>query len=330
MPFLSVIIPIYKVEPYLRECVDSVLTQTFGDYEIILVDDGSPDNCPAICDEYAAKHDCVRVIHKKNAGLSEARNTGLVEATGEYVAFLDSDDFYYNNKLFENAHNLIMKSHPDIVFHNRKYYDDYTKQYLGESQEFCSEALYETNVDKLLYTLSKNDELDANASLKFIRRTFLTENRFTFLKGILSEDVEWFFHLLPQIESAALLPKDEGGYAYRRRDGSITKNVSQKHVNNIIDIVCKNAEAYRDITKCDLRTAAILNYLAYEYYITLGLIYAYADKAQKKPLLKRMKAYQWLGKYSISRKTKKASWACKIPFFGIAILGKHTRSRSKT
>ena len=90
----SVIIPIYKVEQYLRQCVDSVLAQTYTDVEIILVDDGSPDSCPAICDEYAKKDSRIKVIHKPNGGLSDARNAGLDMAQGEYVLFLDSDDWW--------------------------------------------------------------------------------------------------------------------------------------------------------------------------------------------------------------------------------------------
>ena len=89
----SVILPIYKVEKYLAECVDSILKQSFSDYEIILVDDGSPDTSGAICDEYAKKDARVRVIHKKNGGLSDARNAGFEIACGEYVVFIDSDDY---------------------------------------------------------------------------------------------------------------------------------------------------------------------------------------------------------------------------------------------
>ena len=92
MPQISVIVPVYKVEAYLHECVDSILVQTFTDFELILVDDGSPDNCGKICDEYAAKDSRVRVIHQENRGLSGARNSGIDVAQGEYITFVDSDD----------------------------------------------------------------------------------------------------------------------------------------------------------------------------------------------------------------------------------------------
>ena len=92
-PLISVIVPIYKTEAYLHQCVDSILGQTFSDFEVILVDDGSPDGCPAICDEYAAKDPRVRVVHKQNGGLVSARKAGLAECTGEYVMNVDSDDY---------------------------------------------------------------------------------------------------------------------------------------------------------------------------------------------------------------------------------------------
>ena len=105
MPEISVIVPVYRVEPYLRRCVDSILSQTFTDFELILVDDGSPDNCGAICDEYALKDSRVRVIHKQNGGLSDARNAGIDMAKGEFLTFIDSDDLVapeYLNRLYHS------------------------------------------------------------------------------------------------------------------------------------------------------------------------------------------------------------------------------------
>ena len=91
-PLISIIVPIYNVEPYLRRCVNSILNQTYKNLEIILVDDGSPDNCPQICDEYAKNDFRIKVIHKKNGGLSDARNVGIKSSKGEYLSFVDSDD----------------------------------------------------------------------------------------------------------------------------------------------------------------------------------------------------------------------------------------------
>ena len=90
---ISVIVPVYKVEEYLDKCVQSILAQTYRDFEILLVDDGSPDNCPQLCDRYAQKYDCIRALHKSNGGLSDARNFGIKYARGNDITFIDSDDF---------------------------------------------------------------------------------------------------------------------------------------------------------------------------------------------------------------------------------------------
>lgn len=95
LPLISVIVPVYRVEKYLDTCVKSILTQTYKNFELILVDDGSPDNCPALCDKYAEIYKNIRVIHKENGGLSDARNIGVTMAKGEYVTFIDSDDYVH-------------------------------------------------------------------------------------------------------------------------------------------------------------------------------------------------------------------------------------------
>ncbi|MCQ2102485.1 MAG: glycosyltransferase [Fibrobacter sp.] len=118
-PLISVIVPIYKVEPYLRRCLDSIVNQTYTNLEIILVDDGSPDGCPAICDEYAAKDNRIVVIHKENGGLSDARNAGLDICKGEYISFVDSDDWIEKNYI-EHLLTLIKNEHADIAIANHQ------------------------------------------------------------------------------------------------------------------------------------------------------------------------------------------------------------------
>lgn len=110
---ISVIVPIYGVEKFLPNCIESLLHQTYTNLEIILVDDGSKDNCPAICDEYAKKDNRIKVIHKENGGLSSARNAGLKLACGEYISLIDSDDFVAPN-FFEVLLNNAIKNNADI------------------------------------------------------------------------------------------------------------------------------------------------------------------------------------------------------------------------
>lgn len=111
----TVIVPIYRVEKYIRKCVDSIIEQSFCNFELILVDDGSPDNCPLICDEYANKDSRVRVIHKKNGGLVSARNTGIEAAKGEYICFVDGDDWVHKDLLKKVYTEAISEYNPDLI-----------------------------------------------------------------------------------------------------------------------------------------------------------------------------------------------------------------------
>lgn len=128
---ISVIVPIYNVEKYLERCVESIINQTYKNLEIILVDDGSPDNCPQMCDDYAKKDSRIKVVHKKNGGLSDARNAGMKVATGEYVSFIDSDD-YISLDFYETLLQTMVDNDSDIVecgvvkFYENEKFDEYS------------------------------------------------------------------------------------------------------------------------------------------------------------------------------------------------------------
>lgn len=123
MPLISVIVPVYKVELYLERCVSSIINQTYKNLEIILVDDGSPDNCGEICDEFKLQDNRIVVIHQKNMGLSAARNVGISKSTGDYITFVDSDD-YIENDTYEKVADAINKFDSDLVFFREKSVDE--------------------------------------------------------------------------------------------------------------------------------------------------------------------------------------------------------------
>ena len=144
VPKVSIIVPVYNVEKYLQCCVDSLLHQTLADIEIILVDDGSPDNSPAICDEYAKQDDRVKVIHKKNAGQGLARNTGLETAAGEYVTFVDSDDFV-DTEMYRKLYSIAMDTNADAVYCTFQRFDNQGKVW-GQPTE-RKKRIYQTEAD---------------------------------------------------------------------------------------------------------------------------------------------------------------------------------------
>ena len=122
-PLISIIVPIYKVEKYLKKCIQSIMNQTYLNFELILVDDGSPDDCPMICDNYAKLDNRIVVLHKQNGGLSDARNAGLDVARGEYIGFVDSDDFIANN-MYEKLLSGLLAEDADMAVCNFSYVDE--------------------------------------------------------------------------------------------------------------------------------------------------------------------------------------------------------------
>ena len=322
----SIVIPVYKVERYLRECVDSVLAQTLKDIEVILVDDGSPDNCPSICDDYARKDNRVKVIHKINGGLSDARNTGLKAASGNYVVFLDSDDYYHSESFLENVAEATEENKNDAVFFQRTTFYDNTDKPIKKIPLYNLSWNY-LDVDDLLLQLSKNDMLDASACMKATKRSVLMDNNLYFRKGMYSEDVEWFNRYILFVKSVKIINQQD--YYYRKRENSITSSTTEINVRDLFYSVETHSNIIRDSRISESRKKAILSYLSYEYYIVLGLINNLVKGVSRNELLNDCKQYKWLTHYSISKKTQKCAMLVRLLGLNMSgkILGRYIKSR---
>lgn len=320
----SIVIPIYMVEKYLRSCVDSVLSQTYKNIEVILVDDGSPDGCNVICDNYAKSDERVRVIHKENGGLSSARNAGLELARGEYVIFLDSDDFYLESNFLEKAHDLISNHPCEAVFFKRRKYLESNGVFLPAPPPY-HDSWYGQNCSQILLSLAKDDTLEANASMKITRRDFLLENELYFKDGLMSEDVEWFFRYAMHLKSVSLL--DGAPYCYRIRKDSISHSITPKNINDLYYSISAYSDSIRNSgIECG---AALLSYMSYQYYIVLGLCSEFMTGVQKSIFIKKCRQYKWLADYSLSPKTKRCSFLVKTLGIKISsiILGKYIKNK---
>lgn len=181
-PKLSVIIPVYRVENYLERCVMSVLKQDYRDLEVILVDDGSPDSCPQICDKLAKADERVRVIHKPNGGLSSARNAGIRIATGEYIAFLDSDDQWVENKLKPLMVQLLQSDVDILVYASVGMFPNGDIR-RSNNGEFFREPYRELDVEEYYREVVMLGNFMESACTKFIKRSFLVDNNLFFTLG---------------------------------------------------------------------------------------------------------------------------------------------------
>lgn len=324
MAYFSVIIPVYNVERYIEQCMNSVLSQTFADFEIILVDDGSFDCCPQICDRFAEIDNRVHVIHKANSGLSSARNAGIKSAGGKYLLFLDSDDYWKNDTVLQDLFELIRENSwvQVVVFAATLVYPD--GRMLEDKFDFKTSKYQEGSIGELR-SLIKEDLIIGSACTKVVERKFLLENNLFFKEKIKSEDIEWVFRL------SCLLPKylyyGNHFYMYRQaRAGSISNQVTEEHISqylNIISDFCDN------ISEMDEVREIFLNYVAYQFAIVCSYISNISSKENRMNLYSHAKEYEFLFNYCLNPKQKKISMLYKIFGFRfvVFILGIYVKLR---
>ena len=234
-PLFSIIVPIYNVERYLEQCIESVLAQDYQNYELILVDDGSPDNSIDICIKYAKQYSNIVFIHKINGGVSDARNAGIQIARGEYLMFLDSDDYWEGTTILSDLQKIITENNPDVIFNymSSVYPEKIVNHYINRDQLIGSfrkdfQGLYRDGI-YLGFPFTKT-----------IKRELILKNHLFFIKGRSFEDVAWSFFLTKSISSYAIYKNCF--YMYRReRKGSISSVATAKNqaslFQNLSDVI---------------------------------------------------------------------------------------------
>ena len=224
---ISLIIPVYKVEKYLEKCIQSVINQTYENLQIILVDDGSPDNCGKICDEYAKKDHRIEVIHKSNGGLSDARNKGLEIAKGEYIGFVDSDD-YIEADMYEVLYNLLKQYNADVSICNF-----YTVSQGKISIKNADNGINEYNRIEILKEILLDKNIQSYAWNKLYKKELFDEIKYPIGKKY--EDIGTTFYLLEKCNKVVVTGKSE--YYYINRQDSIVNNVTESTITDYIKLI---------------------------------------------------------------------------------------------
>lgn len=248
LELISVIVPIYKVEEYLDQCIKSIVEQTYRNLEIILVDDGSPDSCPLICDEWAKYDHRIIIIHKENGGLSDARNTGLHKSSGKYISFVDSDDWLAPD-FFEILYYSITKNNAQIAAGGIvKVYENYQEQdqFIYDQQIFTSEEALET--------LMQGRGFYAVAWNKLYKKSLFDGIEFPL--GKLHEDEFVTYKLIGK--STKLTLCQEAIYFYRQRKCSIMQEWSIRHLDALEAFVQRNSYLKQHFPNLYLRDKVIL------------------------------------------------------------------------
>lgn len=292
-PLISIIVPVYNVENYLKKCLDSLLSQTYQNLEIIAVDDGSPDNCGVILDEYAKKDDRVKVIHKENGGVSSARNVGLDNANGEYVIMVDSDD-YVSCDFISSLYNNLVEYNTDISVCNYFQLDEDE-----EPKNLMEEKFILMDKMKMISVMLFHYPFTGSLWNKLIKADLVRNVRFN-VKLKHFEDYDFLYRVFKKADSLIFTYKQM--YFYVNRQGSVARSNFSIHqavridvINNIYEDIKQN---YPQIEEEGF-LSKVKNYLALADKIKQA---KYKDKKLKKSIKNAV------------RKNLKRFLRCKIPF----------------
>ena len=254
---ISVIVPVYNVEKYLERCIDSILRQTYSDLEILLIDDGSSDNSGKICDKYVKKDNRIKVIHKKNGGISDVRNVGIENAKGDYIGFVDSDD-YIADDMFETLYKLSNENNADISIVS--FYEMYNGKLIGvrddktltkmNKQEALKELLIDTNIQSYMWN-------------KLFKKELFDNLRFPLGKNF--EDIATVLLIFERANKVVLLQDPK--YYYLRRDDSIVGHRTNKTYLDYLEVVYDKYLYLKD------KYPKIEVYNAYNYVINMIWVY---------------------------------------------------------
>lgn len=310
-PFFSVIIPIYNVEPYLRECVDHVLSQSFANFEVILVNDGSPDGCGAICDAYEKQDARVRVIHKSNSGPSDARNAGLRIARGTYILFLDSDDYWEDLSALEQCHRELTAADCAadlLIFQAKLFYPDGTV--IPDNWDYPANFNSMSSREALRYMVS-HGILPGSPWINAVKRSYLLKHGLFFVSGIKSEDIEWLKRLHNHRPRYQYM--DQAFYMYRKgRTDSITGSTSVDYLEQFRSIL----EGYLTFQYQDVEAEeALKSYAAYQFTILMAKV-GLLPYAQRKVIYPKILPLRELLNHDLHPKVQTVNRAVRLLGFG--------------
>lgn len=239
MPKVSIVIPVYNMQKYLEKCMQSILAQTLTDVEILLVDDGSSDDSPRICDEYAKKDSRVRVIHKENGGLTSAWKRGSLEATGEYIGYVDSDD-YVEAEMYEKLYQRAKETNADIVCCGLTHlYEDDPSRRWTEQMELGTDSLRKEQLSEVLYPSLINDgsfmgrRLQPNRVTKLVRASLVKKNLDACADEVsIGEDYQFSLCMFLDAERVEII-RDYFPYYYYMNNASMTMRHDKKYPDKI-------------------------------------------------------------------------------------------------
>lgn len=297
---VSIIIPVYNSEKYLCKCLDSILSQTYSNIQVILVDDGSNDSSPDICDKYSNKDNRVITVHQKNGGTSKARNTGLKMAEGDYITFADNDDYWKDNDCLEKVIHYLEQSHADLLFHTPYIFWQDTDEMIEPKRVISREEINGISFGKALNLVIERGLMDRCVWSKFFKKSIIADNDIIFPENCRNEDTYFIGRVFMYADSLDWL--EDSFYVYRKgHEGAQTsKKLAYQSLNDLENIVIDYIELLNKSELNEERKKALYNFIAYLYSVWMGQQYLVDRKRNKISLKadrKKMKKYSYVLNY---------------------------------
>lgn len=293
----SIIVPVYNVENYLVDCIESILKQSFNAYEILLIDDGSTDSSGQICDKYASKYSMINTIHKKNGGLSDARNCGMKESKGEYIVFVDSDDYIEPETLFNFNRQLETFDNPDVLITRIKRVFLGTKKIKNMDEDLPIDSLnYSLKKDIIKWMFCKSNNLWPSVRY-IVKKSIIEANGLKFAVGFLHEDLDWTSKLFLNVDTFAALDYYWYNHRIGREDSITTNNSNSKKTLDVIELVSSNIkdDKYKEL---DYKTRRIMYQRMVASLFSSLSNYKYFDDIGKKKVVNALSNNKHVFRYA--------------------------------
>lgn len=296
---VSVIIPVYNVDQYLRHCLESVVFQSYSNKEIILINDGSTDCSQEICEEYVRRYPFIRLINKENEGLSEARNVGILHATGDYVMFLDSDDYWQTDFLSDLVEIIHQNNKVEYIFFPYQYYYQQRKIYVKAPLSIeRSELIGKNGVECLNYILKHNGDFKWFAWSGIVKKSFLLKHELFFMKGRKYEDALWTPYLF--LKATCIDYYDNPIYVYRNeRIGQITLNHSYSTLEDSMFVATYWHKVLTTLSIEESLVEKLMNNFVERYYYSMKFA-CFLKRDERKKIISLLKKNRALLQYKFT------------------------------
>lgn len=317
-PFFSIIIPVYNTEAFLKKCIESILNQTYKDYEIILIDDGSTDDSYEICNAYKCKISNIVLYHQKNKGQAAARNKGVSMAKGQYIMFVDSDDYLANNAVLEDIYNVVDQQ--DLILGEWCELKNIGDKYVSKYNLNNIKTPKFRGIDFPKIILTQIPLFPWYPCIYAIKRQYYLDNQYKFKEGIKYEDFELMPKVVLNADCIEILPTPF--YVYRiNRQGSTTSIIKWSPLNDFLDIIKQHVNNILKTEKIDeFSKKTLLNNISAALFSIIIQVQGINDNDGRKALINKLQKNLFLGKYCYLKKQRIIFCLCNA--LGVRVVSK--------